>query len=216
VSDATRRRRSVRRSGREPLAAIGAALVVLAVAILTPGCGPQSSDPTEPIPTPAVTTSPVVTNGPVPTPGCGNGIVDDGELCDGEAFCVECRFAGTAGSACCQFFLPDASTGCVDVGLAGAQPCVQNAPGGNFIPGSACSGDPCDDSGSGCIRGQCEIETFAPVSLCCQHTADRCSASIVDNSANLSSFLFFTCNDTGEETAVVGTCGADGSCVPRR
>ena len=32
----------------------------------------------------------------------------------------------------------------------------------------------------------------------------------------LAEFLVFDCNDTGDETKVIGTCGDDGRCVARR
>lgn len=43
-----------------------------------------SAEPT-PAPTASPTPTPVPT--PSPTPGCGNGIVDPGEQCDGQSFC---------------------------------------------------------------------------------------------------------------------------------
>jgi hypothetical protein len=150
---------------------------------------------------------------PSPTPGCGNDIIDEGESCDGEPFCVNCRFAGA--SACCQFLSQEGEPLCLDVGIAGAQSCVQNVPGGNFVIGATCSGEPCDDSGSGCRRSPCEDQAITPVSVCCQRTADRCTAQMVDSTSALATFVAFDCNSTGQETSVIGTCGTDGRCVPR-
>lgn len=207
MPDAARRLEQRRRDARTRNAQRWGLLVLAFVASIALGCGSDSAQMSAPTPTP------VITPQPVPTPLCGNGIIDDGEFCDGEPFCVNCGVPGLSG--CCDFSSPvDGERICIDIGLAGAQACIQNTPGGNFSIGSTCAGDPCDDVVVGCHRSVCETETIAPVSLCCQRTAERCTASIVTNISNLASFVALDCNNTGEETAVVGTCGADGRCVP--
>jgi hypothetical protein len=201
--------RDTRREGRRARRAAGrpewgALLVLLAplLALAGPGCGPE--------PTPAPTPTPTA-SAAQPTPGCGNGVIDPGESCDGEPFCVNCSLGIASG--CCEIGTPDDGAVCIDVGIAGAQPCITVA-GGRFSIGTTCAGPPCGFGDPSCHVSACTDEAIQPVSICCQRTADRCQAKVLDSSGAVSSFALLECNTTGEETALVGTCGDDGRCVP--
>jgi hypothetical protein len=180
------------------------ALLVLLLLLAAPACGPEPTP--VPIPAPTATGSAAL-----PTPGCGNGIVDPGEQCDGGPFCAGCSFGGATG--CCEISSPDDGTACIDVGVAGAQPCVQVA-GGRFSIGTTCDGPPCSSGDPTCHRSACADEAIQPVSICCQRTPDRCQAGVFESRAAVASFVLLDCNTTGEESTVVGTCGDDGRCVP--
>jgi hypothetical protein len=196
-------RRTRRAHGARPVPATAwHVLALLLLALVTIACGPQSTPVVEPTPSPTEVVE------PSPTAGCGNGIVDPGEQCDGEDFCVNCNFAAVSG--CCQF--ADQGTICVADDLGGIEPCIEDLPEGRFMIGGTCSGDPCDSVIPGCHRSACADQAIEPVSICCE-IDDRCQATVATSASQLATLVVFKCGDSNNGRVVVGTCGGDGHCV---
>ena len=180
-------------------------LIALLVVALAAACGgsDQAGAPT-----------PTATPAPSPTPGCGNGIVDPGEFCDGEDFCSASCLPAIDGG-CCEFGAssPEGAF-CLDTGVAGAQACL--TVGGSFSIGTECTGEPCDNGIAACRLGHCRSSAIEAVTVCCQRSAERCTETTVTDGSALASFILFDCDTGADQTAVVGSCGADGRCAPRR
>lgn len=178
-------------------------LAILLV-VLVAACG----DATEPSggdvePTPSFT--PMAS--PTPSgPACGNGAIDAGEVCDGEDFCTtECRIADLGG--------------CWDSELTGLQLCSAQEPSGSlpkmFTYGARCEGVRCPMVAD-CFVGRCMAVPLERVSICCQRADGGCEATVVEDTIGLGQLTGPNgCELTGRGLVVVGTCGADGSCVPR-
>lgn len=150
-----------------------------------------------PTPLPTATPTPTAT----PLPGCGNGLTEPGENCDGGPYCdPSCNFAFP--QLCCEFSpiciaVPDI-TGADQCFLAGGTPrigarCISNEPG-------CAEGEPC--------AGSCTPDAFPPTTFCCDGGAG-CGESTFSDTESLS-LLLMQC---GLEGVIRGTCVA-GSCVP--
>lgn len=172
------------------------------VALLALACGSRGGA-SAPTPSPDPT--------PRPTPGCGNGIVDPGEFCDGQEFCSEC---GLSVGGCCEISLPDDGTrGCLATGIAAARPCLEIA-SGNFSIGTTCEGEPCGiGDTTACHRSPCRDTAIAPVSVCCEPDEGGCDELLAETVSELATFAIFDCSATRDATAVLGNC-RDGRCVP--
>jgi hypothetical protein len=168
-------------------------------------CGNDSSSPVVQ-PTPSASPAPM----PRPTPGCGNGIVDDGEFCDGEDFCVECQLFG---DGCCELADPDAGTTCVEMFGPSPHACVDSH--GTFSVGASCEASSCDPATGICQAGHCVTHPIEPVSVCCQLDAGGCMDTVASDTATLAEFAIFQCSGTGLGTAVIASCGDDGTCTRR-
>ena len=147
------------------------------------------------------TPTPTATPAATPLPGCGNGLTEPGENCDGGPYCdASCNFAFP--QLCCEFgpvcvAVPDIPSGdqCF---LAGGTPrigarCIALDPG---CP----EGDPC--------AGSCTPDVFPATAFCCDG-GSGCTQSTFSDTESLS-FVLLQC---GLEGVIQGTCVA-GSCVP--
>jgi len=138
---------------------------------------------------------------PTPVPGCGNGVTDPGERCDGGPYCdASCAFAFP--DLCCSF-----APVCVALDdIAGADQCFLS--GGTPRVGTRCvSTDPECEPGSPC-PGACTPSTFPPTSFCCD-TGGSCTASTLSDTEGLAALLM----QCGPGAVTEGACVA-GSCVP--
>ena len=136
--------------------------------------------------------------------GCGNGVREVGEPCDGGAYCTsECTFP-SASPGCCQgetscrpadgFVLYfSLYSYCGPVGLPDAQ---------TPAPGGICS-----------AAGTCDVPPIEPVPLCCQ-LAGTCSAETSTNTSDLWSFRNVCIGALGGTVVHAATCGAGGTCEP--
>jgi cytochrome c556 len=144
------------------------------------------------------TTTVSTTTSTIPTPGCGNAIVEAGEECDGQPFCTPaCHIQA---GYCCDAFL--GAPVCADVGTILDSTCfftcVQS--GGHCSFGT-------------CVGTACTDVPYPPTSICCDG-ALGCAAAVVSGSAGLAQFI----HDCGYVHSfldlTVGTCGPDSHCVP--
>jgi len=155
-------------------------------------------------PTPVPTPSPTPSPSPMFT-GCGNGVVEAGEQCDGQAYCApSCTFA--LPTVCCE------STGfCADGPFpATADQCFLS--GVPFTLGAACELiSPDCEPAHAC--GICVPEaTFPVTSVCCQHAAS-CTDDTIEDTVELWRFVFQGCLQVGGSSVTLGTCGG-AACVP--
>lgn len=173
------------------IARVVAALILL----LAAACGGTAAQPT-----PSAT--------PRPTPGCGNEIVDPGELCDGQDFCSStCQVAL---DGCCEVTDPAGGSVC---GAQGPSPQACVTLGGRFSVGTTCRGSDCTD-GACFGDGRCESDPITPVTLCCDVAGGGCYDEEVSSTGALGGFLF-SCQVDGDGcTPVVGSCGSSGACEP--
>lgn len=176
-------------------------------------CGPggcatttSSSSPTSSSTTTSLTTS---------TPICGNGIVESGEQCDGQAGCgsdcaVHLQICCEWDNVCYDldstvpgqghFFAKFCATAPLEGAIFGATcapvsgPCPQPPPD---IPQHSC--------------GFCEMRPFEPLTMCCQ-SAGPCTQESLTTPDAL--FVFGETCLFAQGNAVLGTCGGDGHCVP--
>jgi hypothetical protein len=148
-------------------------------------------------PSPTPTAVPV----PTPTPGCGNGVTEPGESCDGGPYCTtSCAFAFP--DLCCEF-----GPVCIAVAdIAGADQCF--LAGGTPRVGARCvSSDPQCEEGSPCA-GACAPTTFPPTEFCCG-AGGGCTERTLPDTESLARLLI----ECGAGGVVQGACVA-GSCVP--
>lgn len=163
--------------------------------------------------------APAPTPLPEPTPPsgaiCGNGVVEPGEVCDGELFCTPtCEIAEPTG--CCQTkSAPDYCgnpTG-VDEGI-----CFQSGLGGGYayeVAGGTCAeqGPPVGvDDVTPYYAGACEpTASFPALSMCCQMPGS-CVESSVASTIDVAQFQT-SCESFPNNHAQVGTCSS-GVCIP--
>jgi len=137
--------------------------------------------------------------------GCGNGVLDPGEDCDGQAFCRPRD---------CVIDLPR----CCTFGFAGGAVCAATAPalelcgdfggvlGIGFCSDIACPGDPFP----GCRIGACTDLPIAPTEVCCQQGA-ACATSEASTQLQLREVLLACAGPGG--TAALGSCDAIPRCA---
>jgi hypothetical protein len=156
------------------------------------------------------TPQPTATPGPSPTPastGCGNGVVESGEQCDGQPFCAPT----------CSLASPTVCCGPAGFCIEGPFPGLADTCGGQGIPyvlGALCepSTPPCDPV-QGC-EGTCRPEsTFPPASVCCEMSSG-CGQQTIDDSIELWTYVVQQCLLAGGSSVVVGTCAPSGDCAP--
>lgn len=146
---------------------------------------------------------------------CGNGVIEPGEECDGQPGCDRCFLRR---EMCCQ--IGEACLGS-SVGSAGSfsATCtlvLSGAPSSGVCEGAG----PCLPSPNGvysCEIGTCGDPPIDPLPLCCQHANGSCTATIATTAGAAGSFGcdgLFPPYEGGIDRLVVGTCGADGRCVP--
>jgi hypothetical protein len=157
---------------------------------------------------------------------CGNGVIEPGnattggEQCDGQAICgpdclVHAGASCDLGGGYCFGGVPALG---FDTYWNVGKPCY--IIGGRSTPGRCIPGDPtaCTPPPPGVelppffVCGTIVDEPLPPTSLCCQQGA-TCTAQVV---ASDSQAQLFPCNIVpfGTDVLVVGTCGADGRCLP--
>jgi hypothetical protein len=162
----------------------------------------------------AVTTTSTSSTSTTLAPGCGNGVIDPGEMCDGEPFC-------TAGCvidiyACCASTGPD---GCAAecqslVGMGCSIICGANPIqiGRHAVLTGPCPGGPfppVEPVGMGTCAPP---EPIDPTTVCCSLDGGGCTETSVTTTEELQSAVR-NCGAGSFDSPVVGTCVA-GTCVP--
>jgi hypothetical protein len=150
---------------------------------------------------------------------CGNRVVELGEECDGQPQCdPSCKLVRTQ---CCQ--LGEWCFDGVATDIVGeyffAKGCGYTL-GGTTSSGVCEGADACPDPVPpelGCRLGSCTDEPIDPLPLCCQHADGTCTGSIATTTGSVGGCGWgtFPPPQQGDfERLIVGTCGADGRCVP--
>ncbi|MEW6268691.1 MAG: hypothetical protein AB1689_05265 [Thermodesulfobacteriota bacterium] len=152
---------------------------------------------------------------------CGDGIIEPGEECDGQDACgsgctlarsVCCDVAGPGYAAC----LGTTAYGDFEAYWYGFKPCHIVAGRGSW---GTCDGPPCPDIApeAGCHVGACADQPIEPLALCCQQASGGCRDTVAATAGAVGGFGcgYFPPPDQGEvDRLMLGTCGADGRCVP--
>ncbi|HEY8515550.1 MAG TPA: hypothetical protein VIS07_08555 [Candidatus Binatia bacterium] len=175
-----------------------ARVLVLLALTLAAACGDGDKNKSQPTPTPVAT--------PRPTPGCGNGIVDPGEFCDGQDFCVDCQVEL---NGCCEFSDGSGGSICATQSLS-PQACV-TVGGGRFSVGRTCRGSDCSD-GTCFGDGRCVSDPITPVSICCQVTDNTCYDAIVSTTDELGKFIDDCAIPHPGAYPRIGQCSPVGEC----
>lgn len=156
--------------------------------------------------------TPVPTHSPTPGPspmftGCGNGLVETGEQCDGQAYC----------GPSCSFGLPTVCCGPVGFCVDGPFPVTADQcflAGLPYVLGAVCEPSTPDCQERAACEGSCAPEvTFPATSVCCELTAG-CADDTIDDTIELWQFVFQGCIQAGGTVSGLGSCGAGGSCIP--
>ena len=151
---------------------------------------------------------------------CGNGVIEPGEECDGQAGCTaDCKLLR---SVCC-----DVSGGCLGGAVSDDfsayfnffKPCYLLVGGqGSY---GVCEGTeacpPPFPPDIGCRVGSCGDAPIEPLPLCCQQAAGGCRAIVASTAGAVGGFGCgtFPPPEQGDiDRLMLGTCGADGRCVP--
>jgi hypothetical protein len=174
-------------------------------------CGTTSStapSSTTTTTTTTATTEPTSTTTTTAAPRCGNGVIDPGEMCDGESFCQQCAIPIVA---CCQI------GGCSATITPVGEGCI--AAGGTEIIGvGGGGGGPCPVPGlSGFAAGGCtEPVQVTPTSFCCPLSGGGCVTTPIATSADAVVAVFSCAIGGGDPTASpsLGTCGPGDVCIP--
>lgn len=149
---------------------------------------------------------------------CGDGVVELGEECDGQPHCnASCRLIRTQ---CCQiggWCFDGTATHIVDEYFF-SKDCGYLL-GGVPSYGECVGAEPCPDVPPtlGCKIGSCTATPIEPLPLCCQHVDGTCTGTIATTTSALGGCGWGTFPPPGDgplETLIVGTCGADGRCIP--
>jgi len=155
--------------------------------------------------------TPVPTPSPTPSPspqftGCGNGVVETGEQCDGQSYC----------GASCSFALPTVCCGPVGFCIEGPFPTLADQCFLQGVPvtlGAVCAPSEPGCSPTGGCEGSCTPEaTFPTRGVCCE-LANGCTEALIDDTVDLWQFVVQGCLQSGG-TARLGTCGGGGDCIP--
>jgi hypothetical protein len=144
-------------------------------------------------------------------PRCGNGIVEEGERCDGQVFCdPACQFKFTL---CCSSAPAGEAGLCVDADVETyEETCLANGLGGT--PGTVCeeTGGPCPP-GVICA-GACQPSaTFPPTTLCCQGNG-ACGTAQVSDTVAIFQFADQCLGEGLGMDFLTGTCDPSGTCIP--
>ncbi|MBM4265881.1 MAG: hypothetical protein FJ144_04595 [Deltaproteobacteria bacterium] len=147
---------------------------------------------------------------------CGNGVIEPGEECDGQAACgPACAFPRVA---CCDF--GDWCIGSTVYDDFSAyfnvfKPCFLALGGqGSF---GVCEGSPCPEAPERCRIGSCSDHAIDPLPLCCNQAAGGCRDAIVTTAGGIGGFgcgSFPPPTEGDIDRLVLGTCGDEGRCVP--
>ncbi len=148
---------------------------------------------------------------------CGNGVIEPGEQCDGQAVCgADCTIplskCCSMGGACFGGASDHGGLGDYQLGkscylVGGVSSYTQCVP----------SGGPCPIPEISCVAGSCEDVPIDPIEVCCQHPGGTCTGATASTNQELGSLGcgWFPPPQTGEiNRLMLGTCGADGRCVP--
>jgi hypothetical protein len=146
-------------------------------------------------------------------------VIEPGEECDGQAGCTaDCKLLR---SVCC-----DVGGGCLGGAVSddfGAyfnffKPCYLVGGQGSY---GVCEGtEPCPPPFPpefGCRVGSCADAPIEPLPLCCQRAAGGCRAIVATSAGEVGGFGCgtFPPPEQGDvDRLMIGTCGADGRCVP--
>jgi hypothetical protein len=152
-----------------------------------------------------------------PEPVCGNGVVEQGEECDGQVFCAtSCEINLTA---CCEFDDPK-KAGATVCGITDGTDsavfhnCAQlgavRAGRGQVCMASDGSGMVM--AGEGLVRGSCQEVPIPATSICCE-SRGQCSQETETTQGGVMTRLW-DCAVMGGPPAVVGKCNAEGHCAP--
>lgn len=136
--------------------------------------------------------------------GCGNGVRETGEPCDGGAYCTpDCTFPSPSPGCCQAQASCRAADGfvlyfslysyCGPAGLPDAQ-----AP----VPGGICS-----------ASGTCDVLPVQPVPFCCQ-VGGACSGETAADTGDLWNFRNVCVGSQGGTVVPAAVCGAGGTCEP--
>ena len=149
----------------------------------------------------------------LPPAVCGNGVIESGEQCDGQPFCLPgCRLdvyaccdVDVAGDVCSRDFRPEPGPPfCLEAGAV------------THLGATAPAGSACSVPGStfGWVEGSCSAPTtFAPTTFCCN--VAPCHQTTVADTEALVTWLLLQCEQPfGVHPAIVGTCGSDFQCHP--
>src|SRR5262249_35730062 len=144
---------------------------------------------------------------------CGNGIIDPGEMCDGESFCTST--CGIPLEACCALPGSDMCTvGCTPIGMSCLFACGSNNPtahvGQHPVWTAACPGAP-PDAHVG--QGTCESTPIAPTSVCCPLAAGGCTTTPATDTEELALAAFDCLVSQRVTSSVIRQC-IGGTCAP--
>lgn len=158
--------------------------------------------------TTTITTSTTTTTQPAV---CGNGVIEPGEMCDGEPFCTSRCTVDLY--ACCD--LPDSdmcTVGCTPIGMSCYLACGQNNPvliGEKPVYTAPCPQFPDQPIG----QGTCQGSSIAPTNVCCPLDAGGCTTTPATTTEELQTAVLDCVFMQGLGRVVVGSC-VSGTCVP--
>ncbi len=141
---------------------------------------------------------------------CGNGVIEPGEMCDGESFCTST--CGIALYACCNVGACDGE--CTPIGESCLLACGFDNPiylGSHPTGIGSCPGAPGNPNVG---LGTCAApDAIAPTNVCCPLSGGGCSTTPVTNTEELQSAVLDCAESQGSTDSVIGTC-VTGACVP--
>jgi hypothetical protein len=140
---------------------------------------------------------------------CGNGVIDPGEMCDGEPFCTP--MCEVEVYTCCQVpNAPECTGVCSPVGMS----CLACAPNTMHLGSHPQWTGPCPGAGDRAGTGTCAPpDPVGPLSVCCSLVGGGCWETAVTTTAELQSAVILCVYTQGTSAPVIGTCVA-GACVP--
>jgi hypothetical protein len=150
---------------------------------------------------------------------CGNGVVELGEECDGQPGCgTDCNLVR---SLCCDLgglCIGGAASTDFDAYFNFFKQCYLI--GGGSGSYGVCEGtEPCAEplDSLGCRVGSCGDAPIDPLPLCCQEIDGTCRGTVATTASAVGGFAcsaFPPLDDGDVPRMMIGSCGADGRCVP--